>query len=282
MLSRFLSCLAAGLLCAAPEAQAQPQLPEGPGKAVIEQSCLGCHEPARIIASRLQPPGLAERRSHDAERRCTRAAGPGRRAHRLPGDELPGEAEARAVADRRHRAGRDQGMGGADARFATARSPRLSGWLDLVHRTHGQRARPAGSAQREDHRIPSGHRRLPARTASSPTRTATSGSPATSPATSANSIRRPASSPTIRCPTRARATRTRRCSIGAACCGSPCRVPTWSAAWIPKIGDIRLVKSPTPRSNPYGMVISSRDIPWFCEFGANKLASIDPDTMADP
>ena len=51
MLSRFLSCLAAGLLCAAPEAQAQPQLPEGPGKAVIEQSCLGCHEPARIIAS---------------------------------------------------------------------------------------------------------------------------------------------------------------------------------------------------------------------------------------
>ena len=27
------------------------------------------------------------------------------------------------------------------------------------------------------------------------------------------------------------------------------------------------------------MVISSRDIPWFCEFGSNKLASIDPETM---
>jgi len=48
----------------------------------------------------------------------------------------------------------------------------------------------------------------------------------------------------------------------------------------PKSGEIRLVKSPTPRSNPYGMVISSRDVPWFCEFGSNKLASIDPDTMA--
>jgi virginiamycin B lyase len=27
------------------------------------------------------------------------------------------------------------------------------------------------------------------------------------------------------------------------------------------------------------MVISSRGVPWFCEFGANKLASIDPETM---
>jgi virginiamycin B lyase len=48
----------------------------------------------------------------------------------------------------------------------------------------------------------------------------------------------------------------------------------------PKTGEIRLVNSPTPRSNPYGMVVSSRDIPWFCEFGVNKLASIDPETMA--
>ncbi len=47
----------------------------------------------------------------------------------------------------------------------------------------------------------------------------------------------------------------------------------------PTSGQIRLVTSPTPRSNPYGMVISSRDVPWFCEFGANKLASVDPDTM---
>ncbi|HXA23315.1 MAG TPA: hypothetical protein VNW90_13560 [Acetobacteraceae bacterium] len=47
----------------------------------------------------------------------------------------------------------------------------------------------------------------------------------------------------------------------------------------PATGEIKLVSSPTPKSNPYGMVISSQDIPWFCEFGSNKLASIDPDTM---
>ncbi len=36
----------------------------------------------------------------------------------------------------------------------------------------------------------------------------------------------------------------------------------------------------TPKSNPCGMVITSQDIPWFCEFGSNRLASIDPETMA--
>ena len=48
----------------------------------------------------------------------------------------------------------------------------------------------------------------------------------------------------------------------------------------PTTGAIRLVNSPTPQVEPYGMVISSQDIPWFCEFGTNKLASIDPETMA--
>ena len=47
----------------------------------------------------------------------------------------------------------------------------------------------------------------------------------------------------------------------------------------PATREIKLVSSPTQKSNPYGMVISSRDIPWFCEFGSNKLASIDPETM---
>jgi len=48
----------------------------------------------------------------------------------------------------------------------------------------------------------------------------------------------------------------------------------------PKTGEMKLVTSPTPRSNPYGMVVSSKDVPFFCEFGANKIASIDPETMA--
>ena len=49
MFSRLLPALMAGSLCAAPAVQAQSQLPDGPGKAVIEQACLGCHEPGRII-----------------------------------------------------------------------------------------------------------------------------------------------------------------------------------------------------------------------------------------
>ena len=48
----------------------------------------------------------------------------------------------------------------------------------------------------------------------------------------------------------------------------------------PKTGAIKLVTSPTPRSNPYGMVIDSHGAPWFVEFGSNKIARMDPDTLA--
>src|SRR4051794_30620162 len=46
---RFTSCLAAVLLCGSLPAKAQTRLPEGPGKVVVEQACLGCHEPVRIV-----------------------------------------------------------------------------------------------------------------------------------------------------------------------------------------------------------------------------------------
>jgi virginiamycin B lyase len=48
----------------------------------------------------------------------------------------------------------------------------------------------------------------------------------------------------------------------------------------PKTGRIRTVKSPTPRSNPYGMVITSKGVPVFDEFGSNKIGEIDPRTLA--
>jgi virginiamycin B lyase len=47
----------------------------------------------------------------------------------------------------------------------------------------------------------------------------------------------------------------------------------------PRTGEVRLAVSPTPRSRPYGMVVSSTGRPFFAEFGANKIGSIDPDTM---
>jgi virginiamycin B lyase len=47
----------------------------------------------------------------------------------------------------------------------------------------------------------------------------------------------------------------------------------------PGTGRIELRQVPTPDAAPYGIAISSRGIPFFCEFGTNKLASIDPRTL---
>ena len=47
----------------------------------------------------------------------------------------------------------------------------------------------------------------------------------------------------------------------------------------PQTGAIQLKQFPTPNSTPYGIAVNSRGVPFFCEFGANKLASINPDTM---
>jgi len=49
---------------------------------------------------------------------------------------------------------------------------------------------------------------------------------------------------------------------------------------MPETGEVKLVTMPTPKSQPYGMVISSQGVPFLDEFGSNKVASIDPDTMA--
>ena len=47
----------------------------------------------------------------------------------------------------------------------------------------------------------------------------------------------------------------------------------------PKSGEIKLVTSPTPKSRPYGMAVNSKNVVFFVEFGANKVASIDAKTM---
>jgi virginiamycin B lyase len=48
----------------------------------------------------------------------------------------------------------------------------------------------------------------------------------------------------------------------------------------PQTGEIKLVTLPSPRSNPYGMVMTSKNVPVVCEFGTNKIATFDLDTMA--
>ena len=49
---------------------------------------------------------------------------------------------------------------------------------------------------------------------------------------------------------------------------------------VDRSGEVKLVTSPTPNSRPYGIMVNSKGIPVFVEFGSNKIATIDPSTMA--
>src|SRR6266852_552939 len=48
----------------------------------------------------------------------------------------------------------------------------------------------------------------------------------------------------------------------------------------PASGKIELKKVQGQRALPYGIAINSKGVPFFCEFGTNKMAKIDPQTMA--
>jgi len=48
----------------------------------------------------------------------------------------------------------------------------------------------------------------------------------------------------------------------------------------PKSGKVELKEVPTESALPYGIQINSKGMPVFCELGTNKMASIDPKTMA--
>lgn len=48
----------------------------------------------------------------------------------------------------------------------------------------------------------------------------------------------------------------------------------------PRTGKIDLKKLPTEDALPYGLAITSKGIPVFCEFGVNRVGKVDPRTMA--
>lgn len=48
----------------------------------------------------------------------------------------------------------------------------------------------------------------------------------------------------------------------------------------PKTGVIKIVTMPTPNARPYGILVSAKGVPTLCLFGTNKLATVDPLTMA--
>ena len=47
----------------------------------------------------------------------------------------------------------------------------------------------------------------------------------------------------------------------------------------PASGEIVLRQPPTPAAQPYGMQVDAEGFPFFCEFGTNKIARIDPDSL---
>jgi virginiamycin B lyase len=47
----------------------------------------------------------------------------------------------------------------------------------------------------------------------------------------------------------------------------------------PGTGKIDLREVPTRDAEPYGIAVNGKGVPFFCEFGTNKLASIDPATL---
>ncbi len=47
----------------------------------------------------------------------------------------------------------------------------------------------------------------------------------------------------------------------------------------PQTGIITMKKSPTSNSLPYGIAVNSKGLPFFCEFGTHKIASMNPNTM---
>ena len=47
----------------------------------------------------------------------------------------------------------------------------------------------------------------------------------------------------------------------------------------PSTGEIKLITLPTNDARPYGIVVNSKGVPWVCYNGSNKLASLDPETM---
>lgn len=47
----------------------------------------------------------------------------------------------------------------------------------------------------------------------------------------------------------------------------------------PRSGKVELKPVPTPSARPYGIVLAPDGVLWFCEFGTNKLASVEPVTF---
>jgi virginiamycin B lyase len=48
---------------------------------------------------------------------------------------------------------------------------------------------------------------------------------------------------------------------------------------VPATGEVKVVKTPTANTYPYGIVVNSKGIPWYVDFRGNRVGSVDPLTM---
>ena len=174
------SCLVltAALLCSGLPAWSQ-ELPDGKGKELAAANCNSCHTLLSRVGAGYTPEGWAHRDADDGQSGRCRAGGPGRPAHGVFDQELSGKGQARRRGDPGARQGFVQGVAGADAGVAAARSVGGAGRLALVHRPDGQCARPARSEDRRDQGISAQDAALRTARPAWRTRTATSGTPET-------------------------------------------------------------------------------------------------------
>jgi virginiamycin B lyase len=48
---------------------------------------------------------------------------------------------------------------------------------------------------------------------------------------------------------------------------------------VPATGEMKVVKPPSTPTYPYGIVVNSKGVPWYVDFRGNRLASVDPVSM---
>ena len=48
----------------------------------------------------------------------------------------------------------------------------------------------------------------------------------------------------------------------------------------PATGDVKIAKTPSDNTYPYGIQVNSKGVPWYVDFRGNRLGSIDPVTLA--
>jgi virginiamycin B lyase len=48
---------------------------------------------------------------------------------------------------------------------------------------------------------------------------------------------------------------------------------------VPATGEVKVVRTPTANTYPYGIIVNSKGVPWYVDFRGNRVGSIDPATM---